>query len=218
VSSIRFETRHDDTRDYYGVQADYARRLDQDWSVLLKNTLRFEAPDDDEDFVQNTLTLGLAYRPRRENKHHGLLFYQNKETRGDDNGDCSTHILSTHQNYEFNQDVLISARAGAKHEDCEGNDSNAALLDGRITWDINRRFDVDVRGGVLGTDGFNEKNYSLGAGVNYLVKENLRLGIGYNFNGFNDDDLDPENYNDKGFYMGLQYKFDEKSLNWLTGE
>lgn len=218
VSSIRFETRHDDTRDYYGVQADYARRLDQDWSVLLKNTLRFDAPDDDEDFVQNTLTLGLAYRPRRENKHHGLFFYQNKETRGDDNGDCSTHILSTHQNYEFNQDVLISARAGAKHEDCEGNDSNAALLDGRITWDINRRFDVDVRGGVLGTDGFNEKNYSFGAGVNYLVKENLRLGIGYNLNGFNDDDLDPENYNDKGFYMGLQYKFDEKSLNWLTGE
>ena len=60
--------------------------------------------------------------------------------------------------------------------------------------------------------------YSLGAGVNFLVKENLRLGVGYNVVGFKDEDLDPESYNDEGFHIGLQYKFDENSLNWLTGE
>ncbi len=218
VAGLRLETRHDDDRTYYGLQANYARRLDTNWSMLLKDTLRYESPDDEEDLVDNTLTVGLAYRPRTENKLHGLFFYQNIEERGGDNGDCSTHILSTHQNYAIKEDVLISGRLGGKQENCDGNVSEAVVLDGRLTWDITNRFDIDLRGGALATDGAGETLYSLGAGVNYLVKENLRLGVGYNVVGFKDEDLDPENYNDEGLYIGLQYKFDENSLNWLTGE
>jgi len=71
---------------------------------------------------------------------------------------------------------------------------------------------------VLATNGLKEKKYSIGVGANYLVRENLQVGIGYNVKGFKDDDLDPENYNDQGVYVGLKYKFDENSLNWLTGE
>ena len=218
VSSLRLETRHDDNRDYYGMQADYVQRLDERWSVLIKDTLRVESPKLGDDTLDNTFTVGLAYRPRRDNKQHALFFYQNKEKRGGENGDCSTHILSTHQNYEINEDALLSGRVGGKKEDCEGATSDAVVVDGRITWDLTNRLDVDVHAGVLGTDGVSEKNYSLGAGVNYLLRENLRLGMGYNVSGFKDEDLDPENYNDKGLYMGLQYKFDENSLNWLTGE
>ena len=218
ISALRLETRHDDTREYYGLQADYVKRLTKNWSALFKDTLRYESPTTGDDLMDNTLTLGLAYRPRTENKQHALFFYQNKEQRAGSNGDCSTHILSTHQNYEIKEDVLISGRLGAKHEDCNGSESDAVILDGRITWDITNRLDVDVHAGVLGTNGLQEKNYSVGAGVNYLVRENLRVGIGYNITGFKDDDLDPDSFNDQGVYLGLKYKFDENSLNWLTGE
>ena len=218
VSSLRLETRHDDDREYYGLQADYVRRLDSNWSALVKDTLRYELPESGDDLLDNTFTLGLAYRPRRDNKQHALFFYQNKENRGGDNGDCSTHILSTHQNYEINEDVLLSGRLGGKKEDCDGVKSDAVVLDGRLTWDLTNRLDVDVHAGVLATDGLGEQQYSFGAGVNYLVRKNLRVGIGYNLTGFKDEDLDPENYNDEGLYVGLKYKFDENSLNWLTGE
>ena len=218
VSSLRLETRHDDVREYYGLQADYATRLSTNWSALLKNTLRFESPDAGDDLLDNTLTLGMAYRPLRDNQYHALFYYQNKEERGGTNGDCSTHILSTHQNYAIKEDVLISGRLGAKTEDCNGSESDAVIADGRITWDITNRFDVDLHGGVLGTNGLQEKKYSIGVGANYLVRENLQVGVGYNVKGFKDDDLDPDNYNDQGVYMGLKYKFDENSLNWLTGE
>jgi len=186
--------------------------------MLLKDTLRYDVPELGDDLLDNTLTVGLAYRPRTENKHHGLFFYQNKEERGGDNGDCSTHILSTHQNYAIQEDVLISGRLGGKQERCDGDVSEAVVLDGRLTWDITNRFDIDVHAGALRTGSGDEILYSLGAGVNYLVKENLRLGVGYNVVGFEDEDLDPESYNDEGFHIGLQYKFDENSLNWLTGE
>ncbi|PID46061.1 MAG: hypothetical protein CSB47_05975 [Proteobacteria bacterium] len=218
ISALRLETRHDDDREYYGLQADYVRRLDSKWSVLLKDTLRYESPDLGDDLVDNKFTLGLAYRPRLDNKHHALFYYQNKESRGGDDGDCSTHILSTHQNYEINEDVLISGRLGGKQEECDGVESDAAVLDARMTWDLTNRLDVDVHAGVLATDGFDEKSYSVGAGVNYLVRKNLRVGVGYNLKGFKDEDLDPERYNDEGLYFGLKYKFDEKSLNWLAGE
>ena len=91
------------------------------------------------------------------------------------------------------------------------------IVDGRLIWDINNRWDIDVHGGVLGTDSMNEMQYSAGIGVNYLVRENLRIGGGYNVSGFEEDDLDTEGYNKEGVYLGLQYKFDEKSLNWLSG-
>ena len=218
VSSMRLETRHDDSREYYGLQANYATRLSTNWSALFKDTLRFESPSSGDDLLDNTLTLGMAYRPLRENQYHALFFYQNKEERGGSNGDCSTHILSSHQNYAIKEDVLISGRLGAKTEDCNGSESDAVIADGRITWDITNRFDVDLHGGVLATNGLKEKKYSIGVGANYLVRENLQVGIGYNVKGFKDDDLDPENYNDQGVYVGLKYKFDENSLNWLTGE
>jgi len=218
ISALRLETRHDDSREYYGLQADYVKRLNTNWSALFKDTLRYESPKTGSDLLDNTLTLGLAYRPLRENKQHAIFFYQNKEERGGDNGDCSTHILSTHQNYEIKEDVLISGRLGGKLEDCNGSKSDAVILDGRVTWDITNRLDVDVHAGILGTNGLQEKNYSVGAGVNYLVRKNLQVGLGYNVKGFKDDDLDPDNFNDKGVYLGLKYKFDENSLNWLTGE
>ena len=218
IAALRLETRHDDSREYYGLQADYVKRLNTNWSALFKDTLRYESPETGTDLVDNTLTLGLAYRPRRENKQHALFFYQNKEERGGSNGDCSTHILSTHQNYAIKEDVIISGRLGGKTEDCNGSKSDAVILDGRVTWDITNRLDVDVHAGVLGTNGLQEKNYSVGAGVNYLVRKNLRVGVGYNVTGFKDDDLDPDNFNDQGVYVGMKYKFDENSLNWLTGE
>jgi len=45
----------------------------------------------------------------------------------------------------------------------------------------------------------------------------MRIGVGYNIKGFEDKDLDSEGYNKQGVYIGLQYKFDEKNLGWLSG-
>lgn len=218
ISSLRLETRHDDSREYYGLQADYVKRLNTDWSGMAKDTLRYEVPESGDNTLDNTFTLGLAYRPRGDNKHHALFYYQNKTELGGDDGDCTTHILSTHQNYAIKEDVLLSGRAGAKKADCDGVESGAVVVDGRMTWDLTNRLDVDIHGGVLATDGLGEKSYSVGAGVNYLLRKNLQIGAGYNITGFKDEDLDPDNYNDQGLYFGLKYKFDESSLNWLTGE
>jgi opacity protein-like surface antigen len=222
--SGRVELRHDDDRDYIGVEGTYVARLDEEWSVLLRDSARFDWDRDKEEMqVNNTFSVGLSLRPRRNNKHSMLFLYENKMARGfDAEEDCNKHILSTHQSYQIDETVIMSGRVGNKYEKCSNNGvdahTNTTLMDGRLIWDINKRFDADLHGGVLATNGFGEKQYSAGLGVNYLVQQNLRVGAGYNIKGFEDEDLDSEGYNKQGVYIGLQYKFDEKNLGWLSGE
>ena len=222
--SGRVELRHDDDRDYVGVEGTYVARLDEEWSVLLRDSARFDWDREDEDLqVSNTFSVGLSLRPRRNNKHSMLFLYENKLERGFNAADdCNKHILSTHQSYQINEAVTISGRVGNKYEKCSNNgadiSTNTTLMDGRLIWDIDKRFDADLHGGVLATDSFGEKQYSAGLGVNYLVQQNMRIGAGYNIKGFEDKDLDSEGYNKQGVYIGLQYKFDEKNLGWLSGE
>ncbi|MCK5810297.1 MAG: hypothetical protein KAH00_04365, partial [Cocleimonas sp.] len=156
-------------------------------------------------------------------KHSMLFLYENKLERGFNAADdCNKHILSTHQSYQISESVSISGRLGSKYEKCSNGgvdvSTDTSLADGRLIWDINKRFDADIHGGILATDGLREKQYAAGLGINYLVKQNIRVGAGYNIKGFEDNDLDREGYNKQGVYVGMQYKFDEKNLGWLSGE
>jgi len=94
--------------------------------------------------------------------------------------------------------------------------SDAIMFDARAQWDLTDQFSFDVHGGLLGTNGFSEKNYSLGAGFNFNVIDNVQVGLGYNFSGFTDKDLDPNGFNAQGMYVGLQLKADEALFGWLS--
>jgi len=62
---------------------------------------------------------------------------------------------------------------------------------------------------------------SFGLGFNYLIKKNIRLGLGYQFTGFRDHDLDAQRYYGQGVRIGLQWKFDEalfQFFDFLTTE
>ena len=41
------------------------------------------------------------------------------------------------------------------------------------------------------------------------VEQRVRLGVGYNFTGFTDQDLTQEEYTNQGFFIALRWKFDE---------
>ena len=129
------------------------------------------------------------------------------------------HLLSTHQNLQLSSKALLSGRLGGKHQinrfDSGDITDFALLADARLNFDFNRRFNVDLRGGLLATDGTSEMRFSAGAGVHYLINKNARVGLSYNFGGFSDADLDHEEYNAHGLRLGVQFKFDEDMFEWL---
>ncbi len=82
------------------------------------------------------------------------------------------------------------------------------LLDGRTSYEINDKVDVFARGGVLGSDHFKEQQYSAGEGISVTVKDNVRIGVGYNETGFKDKDLDADKQNTDGFFVNLMWASD----------
>ena len=216
----RLETRQSDTTDHIGVRASYAARLNEDWTAVVTENLSRQSNEGAEDTLRHSFVAGLSRRPKLDNRHHMLLLYNWKEESGLGSGfDRSVHLLSTHQNLQLSNQALLSGRLGGKHQVSRfdsGDITDFALLaDARLNFDINRRFNVDLRGGLLATDGTSEMRFSAGAGIHYLINKNARVGLSYNFGGFSDEDLDQEEYNAHGLRLGVQFKFDEDMFEWL---
>ncbi|UJF17477.1 hypothetical protein L0B53_01530 [Vibrio sp. SS-MA-C1-2] len=219
-TSSRVEYRSGESQDYYGVSGAWVTRINIDWSAMVREEFRYVDRADGDDSWSNDFSLGFAYRPRLNNRYNMLAMYEWKKE--DDDAERDVHIASTHQNYQLTDNVTLSGRVGVKSESYRDTeilkqvDSVSSIYDGRIIYNIDQRWDLDIHGGVLATDGFESVRYSAGAGINYLLMKNLRLGIGYNLVGFNDDDLDPQGYNLDGGYINLMFKFDEQMFDWLA--
>jgi len=217
--AIRVETRQAQLSDFYSLDYSYAARINLDWSALYRDQYNLEEIKAGKDIMRNTLTVGLARRPLRNNHWHSLYLLQWKEERNVAEDERRAYILSTHQNYQFRRDMTLSGRLAAKLQtqviDAASYDSTAQLLGGRYIWGVNRRWDVDVRLGLLSSELGDDLRHSIGVGANYLINKNLRCGVGFNFVGFKDDDLDSQKYHAEGLFFGLQYKFDEALFEWL---
>lgn len=215
------EVRESDSSRYLGLRSTIAQRLSVNWTGLLKEEFTRQVPRIGEMTLRHRFTVGLAHRPKLNNRHHMLLLANWNVDRGPaDGADRTTFILSNHHNRQINRKLTLSGRAAGKWQTTHFVDedvvSQAMLSDVRLTYDLNRRWEVDIRGGWLGTENLGEGRFSLGAGVHWLVDRNLRLGLAYNLIGFRDEDLDEQGYNAKGVHLGLQMKFDEDWFKWLA--
>lgn len=215
------EIRRTDSSRYLGVRASLAQRLNVNWTGLLKEELTRLTPQLGQMTLRHRFTAGLALRPKRDNRHHTLLLAKWHEDRGPTDGaDGTTYIVSNHHNRQINRKLSVNARIAGKRQKRRFTDNNttskAVLMDAHLIYDINRRWEMDIRAGWLGTSRVRTGRFSAGVGIHWLADRNLRLGLAYNIIGFREEDLDEQNYNAKGIHVGLQMKFDEDWFQWLA--
>lgn len=218
--SGRLETRLGKDSNMYGVRAAWATRFSRNWTGAVKEEFNIELPDESPDVLRQALTLGIARRPVTTNKYHWIGMYQWKESRNADSVDSKrAHIVSSHHNYQVREDLILSGRLAGKWQRVmlfENYYESFTSLGGlRLIFDITEWLDFDIHGGALNTDG-DSTRYSGGAAIFFNAFKNARLGVGYNFAGFTDEDLDAEKYYAEGLYFGLSYKFDESLFEWLA--
>ena len=150
------EYRIGETTDFIGLRGSYAARLNLDWTALIREDIRGQFAKDTETDLRHALTIGLARRPRLNNRHHMLFQYQWKVDRAEgEAGDRDVVVLSTHQNFQVSSKLQFSGRLGAKRQTTffsdRDFDTSATIIDGKGSWDINRRWTVSARAGVLAT-------------------------------------------------------------------
>lgn len=214
-SSGRIEWRQDNANTNYLATLGVARKLDRDWTLLARDYFSLVQPKAGTgDRRQNQFQVGFAWRPIDNNKFDALGLYERKTERdGAALVRNTTDIISLRTNYHPSRPWWVSGRYAFKrvNELLLGSiqDSYHAQLFGtRVTYDITNRWSLGVIGTMLVGKG-GAKQYAYGLEAGYVLMDNMLVTLGYNFRGFSDDELAGSNYTNRGWVLGVRYKFDE---------
>ncbi|CAN5397463.1 hypothetical protein BH10PSE17_BH10PSE17_10110 [soil metagenome] len=216
----------DDRQDSYLSTMTLARKLDRDWTLLLRNYALVNTFADRGDRIQDRAQVGFAYRPVDTNAINALARYEYKAER-DQSGlptdivgtevaavKRDVHIVAVNADYHPSRPWWSTGRLAAKSvkEQFYGTAVDrytAMLLAGRTVYDITEDWDLGLLGSILWSPQGRSKQYASGLEVGYLLKTNLWLSLGYNFTGFSDRDLAGAEYTRQGVFVRLRFKFDE---------
>ena len=211
--SSRIQWRGDKDNTNWLFTASAARKLDRDWTLIAREYFNLVNPKNGtSDTRQNRFQVGFAYRPVDNNKFDALGLFEQKTEKTADR-DSDTNIISVRANYHPSRPWWLTGRFAYKrvNELLAGtvNDSyTASLIGGRITYDVTNRWSI---GGIttllVGSGG--GRQYAYGLEVGYTVMDNLIVGLGYNWRGFNGGDLAGSDYTNRGWVLNVRYKFDE---------
>lgn len=211
----RFEKRWGNTSDTLLATAGVAYRYNDDITLLAKD-IYSKVDYLDGHRTMNRFQVGAAYRDYDSNQ---LDMLSKLEYRLDDNLTGSspyekdTVIWSWHGNYHPTRPLTLSGHYAGKYtqykaDDIESdNTAHAAYVRGM--YDINERWDAGLQAGTYWNAQADDMTYMLGAEVGYSPIANLWLSVGYNFMGFEDDDIANEGTTVDGGYFRIRFKFDE---------
>lgn len=214
-ASGRVEKRWGETSDTLLGSAGIAYRYTDEITLLAKDTYsRIDYNDGDRTI--NRFQLGAAYRDYDSNQLDMLtkLEYRlDDNNTGDDTYQKDTTVWSWNGNYHPTRALTLSGRYAGKYTEYEANnitsDNTAHAVYGRGLYDISERWDVGLQAGTYWNNQANDLAYMLGAEVGYSPMTNLWLSLGYNFMGFEDEDIAYDDSTQEGAYFRLRFKFDE---------
>ncbi|MGM8889943.1 hypothetical protein ACS8FA_03695 [Psychrobacter sp. 1Y1] len=214
-ASGRFEKRWGETSDTLLGSAGIAYRYTDEVTFLAKD-IYSRTDYSDGDRTINRFQLGAAYRDYDSNQLDMLAKFEYRlddNNTGDDAYQKDTMVWSWNGNYHPTRPLTLSGRYAGKYTEYEADsltsNNTAHAVYGRGLYDISERWDIGLQAGTYWNDQANDLAYMLGAEVGYSPMTNLWLSLGYNFMGFEDEDIAYDDSTQQGAYFRLRFKFDE---------
>ncbi|WP_105246215.1 SdrD B-like domain-containing protein [Psychrobacter sp. Marseille-P5312] len=214
-ASGRFEKRWGETSDTLLGSAGIAYRYTDDITLLAKD-IYSQVDYDDGHRTINRFQLGAAYRDYDSNQLDMLakLEYRlDDNATGTDQYQKDTTIWSWSGNYHPTRALTLSGRYAGKYTQYDADDivseNTAHAAYARGLYDISERWDIGLQAGTYWNEQADDMSYMLGAEVGYSPMTNLWLSLGYNFMGFEDEDIAYDDSTQEGAYFRLRFKFDE---------
>ncbi len=166
------------------------------------------------DYRENEILLGLARRPEDNDKLNYLLKLRWKVSNRDET--TNKYLFSYHVNWQPKKRLTLMGEYAAKYTHVKDvGHSFTDLIRGRVLYDVTNRLDFGFHAGLMRQTSTDTYTLAWGPEVGYVLFENFWISLGYNFNGFKDDDFDDAKYWEKGFYVKFRLKFDESYLKKL---
>ncbi len=231
--TTRFELRAGEINDKINFRAGLIRHLEDGKNLSAKLSISRSENEFAEYANRTRLSLGSAWHPKNKDfvflNRLDLVDEDNSLTNNSDtNAYPGNHVSgleshtqkiihNMHYNRKINDKTQISLHHGIKYvkEDNKGIKHSTTIdtASAEIRRDINSKWDIGIQGGYL--HDWNEGNidYLAGVSVGVTPMENAWLGLGYNFEGFDDRDFDKNNYKRQGPYVNFRYKFNQNSFD-----
>ncbi|MBI5845786.1 MAG: DUF11 domain-containing protein [Deltaproteobacteria bacterium] len=174
--------------------------------LTLFSQARYFAAENDE----LSLLLGSAYRPVGKDRLQHLTKFRWTSKTGD--SDEERIVLSHHVNFEPLPRLKFMGEVAGKYVSMDDEEATSYLTRGRVIYDITDRVDVGFQAGFLHQVDSDTRLTAWGPEIGVMMFSDFWLSLGYNFNGFRDEDFSEANYWSEGFYVKVRFKFDENTL------
>lgn len=179
--------------------------------------------DDGSETAATDVQLGWAYRPAQ-----GRWIVLNRldlkhETRTDTAGaiESARVVDNFNANWQLDAKTQLGVQLGVRHVrttfDGDRYKGVSTLYGLDLRRDLNHRFDVGVHGTMLSSLSSNVSEQSIGIDLGVTVAPNVWVSIGYNFQGFEDDDFEAARYASHGPFVKFRMKADQETFKGLIG-
>lgn len=219
----RLELRDGEITDKINFTAGIIRKLENGKQVSGKLSYYNTDKDNDESEKSVKLSFGSAWHPKEKDfVFFSRLDFIDEKSDLSENSDSGidTHtqkaVHNMHYSRKINKKTQFSIHHGIKRVlDRNKKTKNSATIDTgtlEVRRDVSKKWDIGARAGYLRDWSGNTTETVAGVSVGMTPTENAWIELGYNFEGFDDEDFDNNNYKNKGVYLSFRYKFDQNTL------
>ena len=220
----RAEYRTADTDTKYNLLSGFRYRIDQTDSMAGRLEHFDRNLTSGEEYRESSADFSYARRPIGADwfwlNRSSLIFDQLRDSFGTLKG--QRFVNNTHLNYSDEYRHQLSLQYGARHVldtiDEQRYRGFSDLIGAEYLYDISEHWDAGVRGSLLNSHnaGVRQGSYGLVVGVSPI--QDVWISLGYNFEGFYDDDFDGANGRRKGFVLDFRIKFDQNTIGRLSDD
>lgn len=223
--ATRIENRHADTEEKTNLFMGYLQKLNEGLSMSVAVALSDADRINHETYSSGDVRYSVAFRPVSSawNYFNRLDYLWDEENNMLAKFRSRRLVNNFMSNYKPDLINQLSLQYGIKYnlDNIDGDEYNGLVdLYGmeyrrsmspykRINWDIG------THAHMLNSWESNVQDYSWGVSAGFAPQTNMWISVGYNFEGFRDDDFSGSDYTAKGAYLKFRMKVDQESLRDL---
>ncbi|MFT7243797.1 MAG: putative repeat protein (TIGR01451 family) [Candidatus Azotimanducaceae bacterium] len=220
--ATRVEYKDADSEDKINLVTDVIHNLDEGQQLLAKlNVQRSDSADSESTSMD--IQLGYSFRPddSRWTVFNRLDLRHNQNQSIGFDVTSQKIINNLNANYILSDDTQIALQYGLKYVVDNFDDDEyrgfTDLYGMEVRHDLNKSWDVGFQGSLYNSWNSNVSDYSYGVSVGYNMARNVWVSLGYNFDGFQDEDFSASEYTSEGIFLKYRLKFDQDTANSILG-
>jgi len=218
--TTRVEYRGAESGDKLNVVTDVIHNLEDGKQLLAK--FDYQKNIGESTTAETTgVQLGYSYRPEESSWSLFNRLDLSKSSSSGQGFDIQTQkvVNNLNANYLWGDDTQIAFQYGFKYVvDNFENDEYSGFTDlygMELRHDVNSKWDVGFQSSFYNSWNSGVSDQSYGVSVGYNMARNVWMSLGYNFDGFSDDDFSASEYTAEGVFIKYRLKFDQYSARSL---